>query len=206
MMCLPLSTENSLAYRGTSSAISPAQPTAKPLPYRTDLTLVPSPHRPHCVAREHLLRWTPHTPETGTSTHPILSDADFNRILSVIDASWSENTKATYGAGLLVFHVFCDSRNIPEIDRCPVSQPLLLSFLSTCAGTYSGNTLSNYTAGLRAWHMLHGRPWLIDADTLKATIEGASRLAPILQTPPARTFHTRHHQHIQVPAQSKRPS
>jgi len=150
----------------------------KPLPYRTDLTPAPSPLRPHCGARERLLWWTPYTPKPGTPTHPILSDEDFNRILSIINASWSENTKATYGTGLLVFHVFCDSHTIPEIDRCPVSQPLLLSFLSTCAGTYSGNTLSNYTAGLRAWHMLHGRPWLIDADTLKATIEGASRLAP----------------------------
>jgi len=128
----------------------------KPLPYRPELTPLHSPLRPHCIAREHLLHWTPYPPETNTPPHPILMENDFNRILSVIDASWCESTKATYGAGLLVFHVFCDSRSIPEIDRCPVSQPLLLSFFSTCAGTYSSNTLSNYTASLRAWHMLHG--------------------------------------------------
>ena len=154
-------------------------PASNPLPYRSDLSPSPSPLRPHCLAKDRLLHWKPYsTCEDPQLAHPILSEADFNRILSVIDASWGSNTKAAYGAGLLVFHVFCDSRNVPEIDRCPVSQPLLLSFISTCAGTYSGNTLSNYIAGIRAWHMLHGRPWLLDPVTLKATIEGAARLAP----------------------------
>ena len=121
----------------------------------------------------------PLSPRPGAfPSHSVLTDTDFERILSVIDASWNPNTKAAYGAGLLVFHVFCDIRKVPEIERCPVSQPLLLSFISTCAGLYSGNTLSNYVAGIRAWHVLHGRPWHIDPPTLKAIIEGASRLAP----------------------------
>ena len=159
--------------------LPPAPSASNPLPYRSDLSPSPSPLRPHCLAKERLLLWKPFSAsEDPQLAHPILSEADFNRILSVIDASWGSNTKAAYGAGLLVFHVFCDSRNVPEIDRCPVSQPLLLSFISTCAGTYSGNTLANYIAGIRAWHMLHGRPWILDPITLKATIEGAARLAP----------------------------
>ena len=31
--------------------------------------------------------------------------------------------------------------------------------------------------GVHAWHMLHGRPWLLNSDTLKATIEGVACLA-----------------------------
>jgi len=149
-------------------------------PLTSGLTPSPSPLHPHCLAKDRLLHWKPSAASTDLplTVHPILSEADFDRILNVIDASWGSNTKATYGAGLLVFHIFCDSCNVPKIDRCPVSQPLLLSFISTCAGTYSGNTLSNYIAGIRAWHMLHGRPWLLDLDTLKATMEGAARLAP----------------------------
>jgi len=159
--------------------LPPAPSTLNPLPYRSDLSPSPSPLRPHCLAKDRLLLWKRFSAsEDPWLAHPILSEADFNRILSVIDASWGSNTKAAYGAGLLVFHVFCDSRNVPEIDRCPVSQPLLLSFISTCAGTYSGNTLANYIAGIHAWHMLHGRPWILDPITLKATIEGAARLAP----------------------------
>ncbi|KAG6326410.1 hypothetical protein ID866_12680 [Astraeus odoratus] len=74
--------------------------------------------------------------------------------------------------------MFYDTRGILDTDRCPLPQLILLSFVSTYTGVYSGSTLSNYVAGLRAWHLLHGRPWLIDADTLKATIEGVARLAP----------------------------
>ena len=160
--------------------LPPAQSSSNPLPYHPGLTPSLSPLCPHCLAKDHLLHSKPFESTDGNPSHahPILSEADFEWILSVINASWGSNTKASYGTGLLVFHVFCNSHNIPEIDRCPVSQPLLLSFISTCTGTYSGNTLANYITGVCAWHMLHGRPWLLDSDTLKATIEGVACLAP----------------------------
>jgi hypothetical protein len=88
------------------------------------------------------------------------------------------STKETYGAGLLVSHVYCDSLNIPESQHCPVSPTLLITFLSSCAGSYSGTALANYTAGLKAWHLLHRRPWIVDAKELKAILNGASALAP----------------------------
>ncbi|KIN98975.1 hypothetical protein M404DRAFT_30938 [Pisolithus tinctorius Marx 270] len=47
-----------------------------------------------------------------------------------------------------------------------------------CAGSYSGSTLSNFTAGLHAWHLLHGLPWNINPEELWAILEGASHLAP----------------------------
>ena len=42
----------------------------------------------------------------------IISEQQLNRILDVIAASWTEKTKETYGAGLLVFHVYCDIQYI----------------------------------------------------------------------------------------------
>jgi hypothetical protein len=107
-----------------------------------------------------------------------ISEDQLNRILEVIGSSWALSTKETYGAGLLVFQVFCDSHKIPEENRCPISANLLLMFLSSCAGSYSGSALANYAAGLKAWHLLHGRPWLINAKELKATLDGATALAP----------------------------
>ncbi|KAG2074846.1 hypothetical protein BDR04DRAFT_1150658 [Suillus decipiens] len=89
----------------------------------------------------------------------------------MLGSSWALSTKETYGAGLLVFQVFCDSHKIPEEQRYPISSNLLLTFLSSCAGAYSGSALSNYTAGLKAWHLLHGQPWIINAKELKAIIE-----------------------------------
>lgn len=107
-----------------------------------------------------------------------ISDEQLNRILEVMGSSWASSTKETYGAGLLLFQVFCDTHEIPENQRCPISSALLLTFLSSCAGSYSGSALANYAAGLRAWHLLHGQPWLIDAKELKATLDGATALAP----------------------------
>jgi hypothetical protein len=93
-------------------------------------------------------------------------------------SSWADSTKETYGAGLLVFNVYCDSLEIPEDQRCPISPTLLLAFLSSCAGSYSGTALANYAAGLKAWHLLHGRPWTINSKELKAILDGATALAP----------------------------
>jgi len=85
-------------------------------------------------------------------------------------SSWAVSTKETYGAGLLVFHVYCDTLNIPEMKCCPVSLSLLLAFLSSYAGSYGA-------AGLKAWHLLHGQPWYVQANELKATLDGATALA-----------------------------
>ncbi|KIJ61935.1 hypothetical protein HYDPIDRAFT_95331, partial [Hydnomerulius pinastri MD-312] len=62
-------------------------------------------------------------------------------------------------SGLLIYHVYCDMHDTPEHQRCPISPTLLLAFLSSCAGVYSGSALSNYASGIKAWHLLHGLPW-----------------------------------------------
>jgi hypothetical protein len=87
---------------------------------------------------------------------------------------------------LLVFHVFCDTNNVPEEQRCPVARVLLLDFLCSCAGSYSGSSLANYAAGLRAWHLLHGRAWLIPPNELKAVLDGALASAPEASKRPKR--------------------
>jgi hypothetical protein len=91
--------------------------------------------------------------------------------------SWAQSTKELYGAGLLLFHVFCDLKNVSKEDQCPINQTLLLEFISSCAGSYSGSSLANYTAGLKAWHLLHGRTWPLAPLELKAVIDGANTLA-----------------------------
>lgn len=86
-----------------------------------------------------------------------------------------------------MFHVFCDSRDIPEQQRCPASSILLLAFVAGCAGLYSGRTLENYFHGVRAWHLLHGLPSLVDQAQVSLALEGARRLAPPKSTRPKRS-------------------
>ena len=107
-----------------------------------------------------------------------MTDADLDRILSVINVSWAQGTRETYGAGLLVYHVFCDTRSIPDSQRCPATPLLIVTFISSCAGSYSGSTLANYVFGIRAWHILHGQAWSMDDNQVKAALDGAANLAP----------------------------
>lgn len=151
--------------------------------YRPGLTPATSHLRPHCTARDRLRLWLPifarslligtsHTPSTE------LTESDLDRVITVINTSWQPSTRETYGAGLLVFHVFCDLRGVPEILRCPADPLLMLTFISTCAGFYSGKTLANYFYAIRAWHLLHGAPWRMNQPEMKAALDGATILAP----------------------------
>ncbi|KIJ09900.1 hypothetical protein PAXINDRAFT_86812, partial [Paxillus involutus ATCC 200175] len=141
----------------------------------------PSPYQPHCLAKDRLHLWVPASPSARVA-HPlspdIISETALNRILEVIGVSWVDSTKELYGTGLLVFHFHCDLNNIPEPERCPIAHTTLLVFLSSCAGVYSGSTISNYAASIHAWHLLHGHPWTVGQNELKLTLQGASHLAP----------------------------
>jgi hypothetical protein len=84
------------------------------------------------------------------------------RIQDVICHAWAESTHESYGSGLLVYHVYCDSRLIPEPERAPASSTLISAFIAFAAGSYSGKTIANYIFGVRAWHILHGLEWSLD--------------------------------------------
>lgn len=161
--------------------------------YRSSLTPHPSHLRPHCLACEHLRLWTP----AGNSTRQLaattedpnahnVSDEQLNHILEIMVSAWAQSTKETYGAGLLVFHIYCNLNHIDKDKRCPVSSNLLLEFLSSCVGAYSGSALANFAAGIKAWHLLHGRSWLVQPDELKAMSGGATVLVPSTSRCPKR--------------------
>ncbi|KAJ8596779.1 hypothetical protein M405DRAFT_725572 [Rhizopogon salebrosus TDB-379] len=154
---------------------------ATPRAYPSALTPIPSILRPHCLARDRLRLWLPATARSRLDHQGCfvpVSEADLQRILTVIAHSHAPSTRESYGSGLLVFHVFCDAREVPEEQRCPASSVLLLTFIATCAGLYSGKTLENYFYAVRAWHLLHGSAWLADPRESSLALEGASRLAP----------------------------
>ena len=152
----------------------------RPFPYPPNLHLLPSPNRPHCLAKDRLHLWISTLPSTRMSlaSSDVVSDIALNCILEVIGASWVDSTKELYGTGLLIFHMHCNINNILEIEHCPISHPILLAFLSSCAGAYSGSAISNYAASICAWHLLHGHAWLVEPNELKLTLQGAMCLAP----------------------------
>lgn len=148
-----------------------------PRPYQPGLTPLPLPQCPHCLAQDCLLLWLPvSTRKLGSST--ALTEHDLSWVLMVITASWAHGTRETYGSGLLMYHVFCDLWGVPDAECCPADPTLVLSFLSACAGSYSGNALANHLYALQAWHTLNGMPWTMTKTEMIATLNGAVALAP----------------------------
>ncbi|KAI0054460.1 hypothetical protein BV25DRAFT_1873326 [Artomyces pyxidatus] len=140
--------------------LHPSAPRA-PKPYRNGLTPLPSNLRPHCHARDRLRLWKPLN-AVRDADDP-LSEEDRKRISDVLSFGWQSNTAEVYGAGLLVFHA----------SRAPAT---------TLAGSYSEKTLSNYVAGLHAWHVLHGLPCVM--------LHAARNLAPPASKKPPRIPYT----------------
>ncbi|KAF8835929.1 hypothetical protein BDN67DRAFT_912135, partial [Paxillus ammoniavirescens] len=102
---------------------------------------------------------------------------------------WAISTRETYGSGLLTFHIFCDSKNIPENQCAPAEPSLILAFLSALASLYSDSTVSNYLHGIRAWYIIHGVSWSLMDDEVNALLKAATSLAlPTSKCPPHEPF------------------
>ncbi|KAG2060439.1 hypothetical protein BDR06DRAFT_1053562 [Suillus hirtellus] len=108
----------------------------------------------------------------------MITEEDLERVLTVMNLSWAAGTRECYGVGLLIFHIFCDERSVPEDQCCPVNTWTMLNFVSSCAGSYSGKTLTNYIYTVKAWHTIHGQAWGVNQDQLKALLDEAAELTP----------------------------
>lgn len=153
--------------------------TAKPARYAKDLCPLPSPRRPHVLASERLQSWIPLNGRESAEVPPSnLGPEDIRQIAIVMGKSWEESTLATYGSGLLNFHVYCDQKEVPEDQRAPASPLLISAFVSSLAGAYSGSTIDNYVCGIRAWHILHGVKWQMDTAELETLLRAAAKTTP----------------------------
>ena len=96
----------------------------------------------------------------------------------MLQQTFAPNTRNTYGTGLLVFHIFCDHKNIEEEHRAPVNSTVIASFISTLAGTYGGSTIRNYVYGIRAWHIIHGAEWKMIETEVEALLKASIKMSP----------------------------
>ena len=162
-------------------AIPPAiaPPPKKPAPHPRSLALIPSPLRPHCLARDRLLLWIPTCDRPSPSPDaPALGEVELERIKDTMVHAWEEYTRETYGTGLLMWHCFCDEKGVPEKERAAAGQTLLSAFVAHMASAYSGKTISSYIYGVRAWHILHSVPWMIEKKEMNTMLRAADKLTP----------------------------
>jgi hypothetical protein len=92
--------------------------------------------------------------------------------------AWEEDTHIWYGAGVLMWHCFCNEKHILEAGRVPAMQPLLSAFVAYLAAAYSGKTIASYLNGIRAWHILHGFPWILNKKEMDTMLQAADKLTP----------------------------
>ncbi|KZV90554.1 hypothetical protein EXIGLDRAFT_770703 [Exidia glandulosa HHB12029] len=148
--------------------------TSRPRPYPAHLTPRPSALRPHCLARERLLLWVPLASQLNLD----LSLDERRLVFDVLSRSLAPGTMETYGSGLLLFHVVCDSHNVPEHARAPASQNALALFIAELVGRYSESAVRNAVSGVRAWHTLHRHTWVVSDAEIDALLRAAAREAP----------------------------
>ncbi|KZV80531.1 hypothetical protein EXIGLDRAFT_629987 [Exidia glandulosa HHB12029] len=148
--------------------------TTRPRPYPAHLRPRASALRPHCLARERLLLWTPHASPTNSDLPP----AQRRLIFDVLSRSLAPGTLETYGSGLLLFHVVCDTNNIPEHARAPALRNVVALFIAEIVGRYSETAVRNAVAGVRAWHTIHRHTWVADDAEVDALLRAAAKEAP----------------------------
>ena len=157
----------------------PNPPTAKgPAPYPQHLTPTPSHLRPHCLAKDRLRLWSPTSHAPVPDGTPAISEAERERVKEIMLHAWEEDTCVSYGAGLLMWHCFCDEKGISKEARAPATQALISMFVAHLAVAYSGRTISGYLSGVRAWHTLHGLPWVLKNCEMDAMLRAANKLTP----------------------------
>lgn len=94
---------------------------------------------------------------------------------SVTRHAWKLETLEGYQGGVNRFFSFCLANNIPV--SLPTPEWLVCAFAAHRAGTCSGSSIANDVAGLRAWHIANGSPWL-RGTRLKYVLRSAVRLTP----------------------------
>lgn len=142
-------------------------------------SISPSIFRPHVLAADRLAMWsTPVTLSFHACLTAALPPSDARAMLEVMLFSLEEGTRSNYGAGILRFTQYCDSRKIPEEDRMPASEILLSGFATVmAAGKVASSTLDTWLAGIHFWHSMHGAAWSA-GNMLRSVKGGVAKLVP----------------------------
>ncbi|KAJ7253474.1 hypothetical protein C8J57DRAFT_1437303 [Mycena rebaudengoi] len=106
------------------------------------------------------------------------------RIFESLLDSTVEDTRQSYGAGLLRFHQFCDAQGISEALRMPADKFLLSAFVANAIGSCSGKAIRNWLNGLRLWHIYNDAAWHGDEGWLPSLKKSADKKGAPFKRPP----------------------
>jgi hypothetical protein len=153
-------------------------PEKRPTPYPQNLTPAPSELHPHCLARDHLRQWLPPPECPTTFTGPAISIEEREQVKDTMVHTWEEDTRTSYGSGLLMWHCFCDAKGMLESEQALATQGMLSAFVAHLATAYSGRTIACYLSGIQGWHILHSIPCALEKREMDAMLCVVDKLTP----------------------------
>ena len=130
--------------------------------------------RPDVIASERLEKWLPAIQTRSNLPSDLL---DKQKQLSL--SAFATSTKATYGTGLLKYHMYCDTIALPEVYRAPCTTNIVAGFITFLSGSYSKSAISNFLAAVRAWHTVNMIAYDIDDKIIQNLLRGATRIQPL---------------------------
>ena len=101
-----------------------------PRPYAKGFAPIPSLLWPHVVTGDRIACWLPYSSATCSKN---ISREDEALISDISIADFADSILQMYGAGLLLYHLICDEKVIPECERAPASMALIEYFVATLA-------------------------------------------------------------------------
>ena len=117
-------------------------------------------HRPHVEAGERLFFWTSDDAiQKRTDLLSRLNPTDVAAYDTAVVSLVASSTRQIYGAGLMEWIAYCDSRHVPEADRFPAEHHHLQAFIASCSGTIGTSKLNNVLSAMALWHHIHELPW-----------------------------------------------
>jgi len=123
-------------------------------------TIIEHWHRPHVLAGNRLFFWTSQAAiQKRIQLLNILSPSDIEAYDESLLSLVSTSTSQIYGAGLMEWIVYCDSRQIPEHHRFPAEQHHLQAFIAARSGAIGVSKLNNILSALALWHHIHELSW-----------------------------------------------
>ncbi|KAJ3817764.1 hypothetical protein F5880DRAFT_1492419 [Lentinula raphanica] len=133
---------------------------------------------PHVKAKDCLRTWS--SPYSVLSRNDRVATYGLNIVTKGENAKsmgLADSTKSFYAAGLLCYHQFCDSEKVSHSLRMPASETLVLGFIGHYMGSVSGSTIRSWLSGIRAWHIQHGAPWVLDSSQELKVARAGARIA-----------------------------
>ncbi|KAL9938200.1 hypothetical protein V8E36_002823 [Tilletia maclaganii] len=137
---------------------------------------------PVVPSEDRLLSWPPGlglTMNLTTSTGIILSDSKYLHlsVLKTLKAGLEPSTRQNYGSSIAIFLRFCFDLGLSARDIFPISEGLLVAWVSSCVGSKALGTVRNYLSALKSWHLSWGQDWPVYGLVTQA-LKGVAKLAP----------------------------